>query len=366
MRPSALSQNARWPEQLTFFHPADLALLPSMDHLSSSNSDAYGVATASPEAENRCTRWVWILARATLTCILLLATTRCDLASEPDASTLVVEAFLEAGEPLPPVQLRQTRDLRDPLPPDDSLGDAATGADLRVAVADDTVTYAPGDAPGTYVPTRAVTVSPGASFFLEARWEGERGVASGTVPPRISIRSACLSVPQSPVEAILVDSLRRDSLDIPAEQGFIFPVDVTLNWDPEAQVETAWVRAGLQPSADFSSGVVELFLQPTEVSRESAFVAESSPERDRQWTGVYAVSAPDSTPPIVAHRITVSLTRGDSAFAAFASSRTDPERREPVSNVDGAIGVATAVSLDTLGFDVPEGASGEICSSEGS
>lgn len=336
-----------------------------MDHLSFPDSDTRGTASGRPDAENRRTRRRWPLARAILTCILLLATTRCDLAGEPDPSTLVVEAFLEAGEPLPPVQLRQTRDLRDPVPPDDSLADAAVGADLRIAVAGDTVRYVPGDAPGTYVPTRSVTVPPGAAFYLEARWEGERGVASGTVPPRISIRSACLTVPPSPVEAILVDSLRRDSLDIPAEQGFIFPVDVTLNWDQEPEVETMWVRAGLQPSSDFSSGVVELFLQPTEVSRESDFLAESSLQRERQWTGVYAVSASDSTAPIVAHRITVSLTRGDSAFAAFASSRTDPERREPVSNVDGAIGIATAISLDTLGFDVPEGASGEICSPQG-
>jgi hypothetical protein len=40
--------------------------------------------------------------------------------------------------------------------------------------------------------------------------------------------------------------------------------------------------------------------------------------------------------------------RGDTAFAAFAQTRTDPDRREPISNVEGGLGVAVAVSVDSL------------------
>lgn len=306
------------------------------------------------------TQRVRTLLRAVLVAVLILATTRCDLVEPTDGSALVVEAFLESGEPLPTVTLRQTRDLQDPVPPTDSLADAAMGATLRIAIDGDTVTYLPGEVAGTYEPARPVVVQPGASFFLDVEWEDERATASGRVPAPIDIRRACLTIPTTPVRAILVDSLRRDSLDIPAEQGFIFPVDASVDWGENSVAEDAWVRAGLQPSSNFSSGIVELFLQPTEVNREPTFlVSPAGPER--QWTGVYAVSAADSTDPVPAHRITVSLTRGDSAFASFASSRTDPERREPVSNVDGAIGIATAIALDTIGFDVEQGARGDVC-----
>ena len=302
-----------------------------------------------------------IVLRAMLVAVLLLATTRCDLAEPTDGSALVVEAFLESGKSLPTVTLRQTRGLDDPVPPTDSLADAAVGATLRIAVDGDTVTYLPGDVAGTYEPARPVVVQPGASFFLDVEWEGARATASGQVPAPIDIRQACLTIPATPVQAILVDSLRRDSLDIPAEQGFIFPVDASVDWGDDPVSEDTWVRAGLQPSSNFSSGIVELFLQPTEVNREPAFLVSEDAGQERQWTGVYAVSAADSTDPVPAHRITVSLTRGDSAFAAFASSRTDPERREPVSNVDGAIGIATAIALDTIGFDVAKGTTGDIC-----
>lgn len=333
-------------------------------------NESFHLMTVSSPASNPCaTGAVWlsvespfrILLRAVLVMVLILGTTRCDLAEPTNGSALVVEAFLQSGEPLPLVRLRQTRGLQDPLSPSDSLADAAEGATLRIAVNNDTVTYVPGDVAGTYEPARPVLVQPGASFFLDVEWEGERATASGQVPSPINIRQACLTIPDAPVQAILVDSLRRDSLDIPAEQGFIFPVDASLEWGDDLVSDDAWVRAGLQPSSNFSSGIVELFLQPTEVDREPAFLVAADQRRDRQWTGVYAVSAADSNAPVPAHRITVSLTRGDSAFAAFAASRTDPERREPVSNVEGAIGIATAIALDTIGFDVASGTSGEIC-----
>jgi hypothetical protein len=290
--------------------------------------------------------------------VILLAA-RCDFAETPEPTNLVVEAFLLSGQPLPVVQLRQTRGLRDPVPDSLPSADAATGAVVTVAVGSDTVSYLPGDEPGRYRPSRTVEVRPGASFWLQARWNGEVATATGTVPSPIAIDRACLTVPEEPVQAILVDSLRRDSLDIPAQQGYIFPIDVTVEWDNPAD-ESPWVRAGLSPSENFSSSVVELFLQPVEVDREPAFAAPSSPT-GRQWTGVYAVSAEDSLSPVPEHQITVSLTRGDSAFAAYAASRTDPERREPVSNVDGAVGIATAIALDTLRLTVDEGVTGEQC-----
>jgi hypothetical protein len=55
------------------------------------------------------------------------------------------------------------------------------------------------------------------------------------------------------------------------------------------------------------------------------------------------------------HNLTTALVRGDTAFAAFAQTRTDPDRREPISNVDGALGIATAVSVDSLVRSVEPG-----------
>lgn len=299
---------------------------------------------------------------AVLAAVLLV---RCDFSgSAQDASRLVVEAFFVSEEPLPPIQLRQTRGLNDPVLPGDPDADAARGATVRLSLNGDTVRYVESDEPGRYEPLQPRRVPSGASYRLLVEWEGERASAGGIVPAPINIETTCLSIPSTPVEAILVDSLRRDSLDIPAEQGFIFPIDVTLRWPGRQEVADApasvpsWVRAELDPSATFSSSVVDFFLQPVEVDREVDFPATST---GREWTGVYAISVDAVDDPLPEHAVTVALARGDSAFASFSTSRTDPERREPVSNVDGAVGIATALALDTLRFDLDDGTEGRIC-----
>jgi hypothetical protein len=155
---------------------------------------------------------------------------------------------------------------------------------------------------------------------------------------------------------VQLDSLRRDSLDLPAEQAFIFPVDATLTWTPPPgdgaprdgapADSTRWIRALLDPFDPFQSTLVDFFLQPEAIFREVE--ATPAPGGGRQWQGVYAVSADSADAPLPRHRLRVALVRGDSAYAAFAASRNDPDRREPVSNVTGGLGIATAVALDTL------------------
>jgi hypothetical protein len=106
------------------------------------------------------------------------------------------------------------------------------------------------------------------------------------------------------------------------------------------------VRAQLRPDADpFPSEVVDFFLEPAEIRREDQF---AKTEGRLQWKGVYAVPVDSSDAPLPPHNLTTSLVRGDTAFASFAQTRTDPDRREPVSNVDGALGVALGVSVDSL------------------
>lgn len=278
----------------------------------------------------------------------LLALTRCDLAEPVPVEALVVETFLETGKPLPNVILRETRDVDNPAT---DTEDAAAGARVTLVLDGDSIAYEPHpDVPGHYRPVQPPpTVPEGVAFQLDVRWNVARARAQGRTPPRIGIHDVCLSVPHEPVEAILVDSVRRDSLDIPAQEGFLYPIDVTVTWDqePEAVDTSYWVRAQLRPSTSLQSGgrVVDFFLQPAAVRREVQFQASG----DRhQWTGVYAVPVDSAETPLPKHALTVDLVRGDDAFADFATSRTDPERRAPISNIDGALGIATAIALDSL------------------
>jgi hypothetical protein len=166
-----------------------------------------------------------------------------------------------------------------------------------------------------------------------------------------------VDVPGAPVRAVQVDSLRRDSLDIPADVGYIYPVDVTVQWEgtgsATAPDTSTWVRAQLRPDATpFPSEVVEFFLQPAEIRREDAYPRRGTTAR---WRGVYAVPVDSSTAPMPRHNLTTAVVRGDTAFAAFAQTRTDPERREPISNVTGALGIATAIAVDSVGRSVEPG-----------
>lgn len=277
--------------------------------------------------------------------LLLAATTRCDLAEPGAQESLVVEAFLKTGQPPPAIKLRSVQPHDDSIAPGD---DAVTNASLAVRLGEATVPYAPvPGAPGRYAPQRdSLLVAPGTPFSLQATWNGEVATAEGAAPPPISVGEVCLEVPDDAVRAVLVDSVRRDSLDIPAEQGFIYPIDVTVSWaGTSAPDSTYFVRAQLQPSAQFSSRVVDFFLQPAEVRPEGQF--RGAPLR-RRWTGVYAVPVDSADDPLPEHRLTVALVRGDASFASFAASRTDPGRREPTSNVTGGLGIATAIALDSL------------------
>lgn len=284
--------------------------------------------------------------RGLLAGALLLTLTRCDWTTEPaDQQSLVVEAFLETGKSLPPVMLRQPR----PLNPPDTLADPASGATVTLQLGDSLVSYTE-EEEGRYEPDTNRIVPPGTPWRLVVRWNGTTARARGVTPPPITLTEVCVDVPEAPSRAVQVDSLRRDSLDIPADQGFIYPVGVTVRWEglpPGAGNEVPyWTRAQLRPDASqFPSEIVEFFLQPAEVRREDQFDRRGG---GQQWEGVYAVPVDSSNSPLPPHDLTTALVRGDTAFASFAQTRTDPERREPISNVDGALGVALAVSVDSL------------------
>ncbi|MFB6249996.1 MAG: DUF4249 family protein [Salinibacter sp.] len=294
--------------------------------------------------------------RALLAVGLVLGLARCDWSTTPvEEESLVVEAFLETGRPLPPVLLRRTRPLRAGS---DSLADRVSGAQVTVQLDGTRYPYeeAPGT-PGRYRSPAEAVVPPGTPWRLTVRWEGNTARARGKTPAPIDIRTVCVDVPDAPARAVQVDSLRRDSLDIPADLGYIYPMDVTVRWTgprgaPRADTST-WVRAQLRPDATpFPSEVVEFFLQPAQVRREDTYTRRNGAY---QWRGVYAVPVDSAEAPLPPHNVTTALVRGDTAFAAFARTRTDPGRREPISNVEGGLGIAVAVSVDSLVRSVEPG-----------
>ncbi|MFP4228149.1 MAG: hypothetical protein ACLFTE_04885 [Salinivenus sp.] len=312
-----------------------------------------------------------VLVRSVLAVGLVVGLVRCDWAPEADErQSLVVEAFVETGRPLPTLTLRQTRPLGSTNGASD---DAATGGQVVLTLEGDTIPYDESpQRPGQYVPAGpSDTVSARTPWALDVRWNGEQARARGTTPPPLQIADVCVRVPEEPVRAVRVDSLRRDSLDIPTERGYIYPIDVTVRWTAAGLStgadSTQWIRARLRPdTSQFSSRLVDRFLRPVEIRREDQFGQE---EGQRRWTGVYAVPVDSSTAPLPPHQLTTTVVRGDSSFGNFARSRTDPDLREPISNVEGALGIATAVAVDSLarevsaateGCDAPSGSTGRI------
>lgn len=279
---------------------------------------------------------------------LLLVFGRCDLAEPVEPRSLAVEAFFTTGRPPPTITLRQTRPLNAPGTPEQN---AAKGATVKLVLDGRSVSYEEDDSrPGRYVPRGDLgPVTAGVGWDLTVWWRGEVAEAGGRTPLPIGLEEVCVDVPSSPVQVVRVDSLRRDSLDIPAEQGYLYPVDVSLEWEagglPPGADTTHWVRPQLRPdTTESSSRVVNFFLEPVDVRREDQFRIQNG---HRVWRGVYAVPVEDSSSAFPGHNLTVNLTRGDTAFAAFARSRDDPERREPISNVEGGLGIATAVAIDS-------------------
>ena len=95
------------------------------------------------------------------------------------------------------------------------------------------------------------------------------------------------------------------------------------------------------------------FLLTEDVQIEQTLTVENASYLS--WSGVYAIQVTDSLSPPPTHNLTVQLIRGTKAYADFAASKNAPERREPVSNIDGAIGILAGIALDSLQFEVKNG-----------
>jgi len=276
----------------------------------------------------------------------------CDSALPSDSEPrLVIEGFIDTGKPLPAIRLSRTLSVQTGY---DSTAAAVDGADVVVRLGGTEVAYIPDETRGgLYRPieNEQITAMPGDSFALAVRWQGTSASGGGTVPPSIRIFSTDVRVPDEPVSAVLLDSLAlSDSLSVGAERGYIYPIEVSISWYALGRPNDYWVRAQLRPYATFSSSFVDLFLRSEEVFREEDATLDGS--GIRTWTGVYAVGVDAQDDPLPEHALRIALLRSGREYAQFAATRHTPERREPASNLRGAVGIFTAISVDSTRVQV--------------
>ena len=290
---------------------------------------------------------------------LFVSLTGCDSIEPANDQFLVVEGFLEADKPLPSIILKQTTALNQDLStePERPVLDAS----VQITLDGLTIPYRPSlSVPGEFEPAPQgnQVIPPGTNFSIDLEWLGQKAHASGLVPNTIELDSFQVRIPNDPVTAILVDTLRLDTPSVGARRGYIYLVEVDLWWTTPLSSNhipdsTFWIETRLRPQIDFSSKVLDVFLLSEEVQPEENI--QSDPFSRKLWTGVYAIPVEDSTDAVPDHALSIQLLRGTTDYALFAASRNNPERREPISNIDGAIGIVTGISLATRQVDIING-----------
>lgn len=262
-------------------------------------------------------------------CLLLAA---CDTVELP-TERLVVEAFVQPGVSLPEITVRRTTDL-DAADPTRPIVDAS----VTLTLASEPIPYIPvTEVPGQYRPSEVRSPLPGDPIEVEVVAEVGQATATSTLPVPIRLDSVRITPATAPVAAVFADSL-----GLSLEEGFIYPVTAELFWTvPE--VDTAWVRARIQPPSAFPSAVVDFVFEDERIEEETEFDSDGVV---RSWRGSYAVpveAASDELPP---HEIDLALVRSGEDYARYAISRTAPDRREPVGNVEGGLGIVVGLAID--------------------
>lgn len=288
----------------------------------------------------------------------------CDAMQPTEEPVLVVEGFLDSGKPLPQLRLGRTSSLSEPY---GGAANAVSDAEVRLDVAGRSIAYRPVPGqPGMYGPVDGNgEIAPARSpFTADVTWGTQHATASGTVPPPIRIEGVSVHVTDKPIKAVQLDSvlldpsrldtLRLDSTLTAAGVAYIYPVEVTLTWSVDFEETGAdsayWVRTQLKPPDAVTSDRINIFLRPEQIQRERGVARGEGGLK--QWTGVYAVPVSSKDAILPPHRVRIALLRSGSDYARYASSRDAPERREPISNVEGGIGIVSGISVDSLFLEV--------------
>ncbi|MFK7848699.1 MAG: DUF4249 family protein [Rhodothermales bacterium] len=292
--------------------------------------------------------------------MLPMLLTGCDSVEPANDNLLVIEGFFNAGAPLPLVTISKASPLEQSTA---STAEFIRDASFKIFIDDQEIIYTPSSSsPGKYAPldNTLEIVPANADLRAEITWQSQKATTQDFIPPSISIDSVSIDIPEQPVAAILVDTLRLDNPEVGARQGYIYAIDVAISWtashsdlDAADSDSSYWVEARLIPQTDFSSTVLDVFLLTEDVQLESKLTTENTEKGS--WSGIYAIPVADSLSPPPTHNLTVQLIRGTKAYADFAASKNAPERREPVSNIDGAIGVLAGIALDAIEFEVTNG-----------
>jgi hypothetical protein len=130
--------------------------------------------------------------RLLLAALLAAGLLGCDTTATQPEPQVVVEAYLRAQAPLPPVRLTQTIPVSGTFRPRQA---GISGADVRIdrltddsTVAETTVYTETDSVPGLYAPTTAPVVQPEATYRLRAETpDGDRLRATTTVPDSIPL-----------------------------------------------------------------------------------------------------------------------------------------------------------------------------------
>jgi hypothetical protein len=287
--------------------------------------------------------------------VVAVLSAACDTVQPAGEGTLVVEAFVNAGQPPPLVHIQRTAGVSEVL---SATSHGVVDAEVTLTFQQATLHYETiPDSAGFYRasdPEILPSIPALSEFVLRIKTPLDQAVVSGRVPPVIRLRKVSFEIPTQAVEAVLVDTLDLglDSLNLglDAQLGFIYPVKVSVDWDaPDPSIQDAssfWVETKLLPVNRFSSSLIDFFLLPDQVLPESSIRSDVSGVH--RWTGVYAVPVEAVNTPFPAHDLKVSVLRGDDIFARFATSRNDPENREPISNISGGVGFVGGISVDSL------------------
>ncbi|MXY07316.1 MAG: DUF4249 family protein [Rhodothermaceae bacterium] len=283
----------------------------------------------------------------------------CEAVHPEDTSLLVVESYVAAGQPLPPVTLKRTAPLEAKYDLDQST--AAAGARVEFKMQDSLIPYTM-QGTGVYAPLEPVTAIPGAELDLKVYWGDHVITANSRVPPPVSLDSVSIEVSDTPipglildsvfVDPLLVDSLGLRALGANAREGLVYLVEATLYWtdNTERDSDDWWMRTQLLPRLGQSPRLSNFFLSPEALQRERSVPFINAEQRS--WSGAYAVQVPSSGNQLPAHGLRISIVRGTSAYAQFVAGSSNPGESEPPSNVTGALGIFTGLAIDTLTIEV--------------
>ena len=284
--------------------------------------------------------------------ILLLAVAGCDATFPEQESTLVIEGYLQPEKPIPPIRVIET----DPLTSSKNHT-APLDANIQLQIGKQSIRLLPTpDLPGFYSPVDLpdFVIPPLAEFDATIRWQGKEFTASGLVPPSVSIHDVSLNIPDKPEQAILVDTLRLDTLAIQAKTVYIYAIEATVSWTSEPFINGVspdyWIETRLRSTPSLSSKVLNQFLLTEEIQLE-----RNVPQQDGlyTWKGVYAIEAAGPEAPLPPHDLAITLVRSGNDYARFASALQNAANTEPISNINGGVGILAGIALDSLHMAIP-------------